>query len=212
MVLTIERRADAIPGLVRVADNFERGLLKPSHGSAGFCRPALGCEGWVSETLGTFDCRFPIAHLRVPGLCVVGVHLPPPVSHCVQGRAPYLDALLPHLAGGRIVDDWGACRAGDAAVVIGDLNGVPHGPAWRALRERGLRDALPWSGVIAGTWPAGGGWGWLPVLRLDHALVGAAAFSGTRRARLPGSDHLALVVEGVRPLRPGAGALHRRSD
>ncbi len=196
-VITVERRGDEIPGMVRVADNFTD-AFKVSLQSAAFCREGLACEGAVSALVGAPGCGMPITTLRIEGaLCVAGLHFPPPVSGCVAGRAIYLEAVTANLADGRISRDWGACRAGDPALIVGDMNAVPGSRIYRALRARGFGDALPRQGPRAATWPAGGGHPPLPLFRLDHALPGALSAGAAKLLPLPGSDHRGVWIGGI---------------
>lgn len=201
-VVTIERRGDEIPGMVRVADNFSEDF-KVSQQTALFCREGLDCAGHVSERYGHRSCRFPIGTLRVDGaLCLVAIHAPPPIDGCVQGRDEYLAAAAAHLAEGRVLDDWGACRAGDPAVLMGDFNAVPGSRLYRGFRAMGFTDPFPWQGPLAASWPAGGNKPPLPFFRLDHGLPGAVSVLETRVLTLPRSDHRGAwltVSPGGRP-------------
>jgi endonuclease/exonuclease/phosphatase family metal-dependent hydrolase len=81
-------------------------------------------------------------------------------------------------------------------VVAGDLNADRDHAPFRRLLGAGLRDAHDSRGRgLARTWPAR-----LPLLHLDRVLVrdGDGAALGVRdvsEARVPGSDHLAVVAE-----------------
>ena len=89
-------------------------------------------------------------------------------------------------------------------VVAGDLNADRDHAPFRRLLATGLRDAHDERGRgLARTWPAG-----RPVLQLDHVLVrdgdGARlAVVAVREARLPGSDHRAVVADLA--VLPGPG-------
>ena len=69
--------------------------------------------------------------------------------------------------------------------------------AWSTLLHRGLRDRLLSWGVWAASWPAGGGWPNLPFFQLDHLLVGPVEIPRVQQVRVPGSDHIALVLDVV---------------
>lgn len=198
VLITIERRAEQVPGMDRIADNHEPDLSPTSHGTAVFCKPTAGCEAVITEEFGSETSHMPLALVRVQGVCLLGVHGPPPVPFDATGLGPYVARIADALADGRMVADWGPCRAGDPALVAGDLNAVPGSGPHRLLRSRGLTDVVQHQGVWAGTWPAGGGWPDMPFLRLDHLLAGAVEVDGVTTRRLPGTDHKALRAR-VRP-------------
>lgn len=192
VVLTVELRAQQVAGMDRVADNYDRPLSRTSHGTAVFCRPELACQAEITREFGSDDSHMPLALVRFDGVCLLGVHGPPPVPLNATGLAPYMARVAGAITDGRMGRDWGPCRTGDPVIVAGDLNAVPGSGPHRLLRSRGLRDPLQIQGIWAGTWPAGGGWPDLPVLRLDHLLPGAVAVEQVRTLRLPDSDHKAL--------------------
>ena len=204
VLVTVEGRGEHVPGLRRVADSFERSVPRPSHHSAAWCRPALDCVATVTEEVGSRSSRMPVVLVSVAGICVVGVHGPPPVPLDASGLIPYMDAVAGHLGSGRVTADWGPCRAGDPAVVAGDFNAVRGSPAYRRLTDRGFDDPERWRGVFAASWPAGGGWPNLPFFTLDHLLVRGVDARVLARPRLPGSDHKALVVGVNLPRAPAA--------
>lgn len=82
------------------------------------------------------------------------------------------------------------------AVVAGDLNSDRDHAPFRRLLDVGLRDAHDARGRgLARTWPASH-----PVLHLDHVLVrdrGGIHLEvvDVQEARIPGSDHLAVVAD-----------------
>ncbi|MED5374315.1 MAG: endonuclease/exonuclease/phosphatase family protein [Myxococcota bacterium] len=193
IVLTHEQRGERIPGMSRVADNYDRGLPKPSHGEAVYCARHLFCDAEITEEYGAPGCGMPVALARVEAsLCVIGIHAPPPIPICSSGMGPYLETVGSHIEGGRMASDWGPCKADDPVVVAGDLNYVPGSRAWRGLVDRGLEDPVAWQGVWANSWPAGGGWPMAPFFRLDHLLAGDVRVRGVRYLRLPGADHRAI--------------------
>jgi hypothetical protein len=192
VLLTIEMRAHEVPGMVRLADNYDRDLSRESHGTAVFCRVGVPCQAVITPEFGSATSAMPLALIRLDGVCLLGVHGPPPVPLDASGLAPYVRRVADSVVQGRMAHDWEPCRKGDPAVVIGDLNAVPGSGPHRLLRSRGLQDSLQLQGVWASTWPAGGGWPNLPVLRLDHLLTGAVAVRAVETLRLPGTDHKAL--------------------
>lgn len=193
VVVVIELRGDQVPGMRRVADNFDTRLSKVSHGTAVFCRDGFACEAEVTPEFGSKTSHMPVALVRVgEGLCLLGAHAPPPVPLNPTGLRPYMEAVAGHIEGGRLVADWGPCHAQDAVVLTGDLNSVRGMPVISLVQSRGMRDALRGGGVFAASWPAGGGWPNLPFFPLDHLLVGEARVSNVRQVRVPGSDHIGL--------------------
>ncbi len=194
VVVTIERRAESLPGYHRVADNYDEEMPRVSHGTAVFCRDP-GCAAAVTPTFGSQTMAMPLALVRLSsGLCLLGIHGPPPAPYDPTGLGPYVARIADAIAGGRMVRDWGPCRAGDGVVVAGDLNGVPLGAAWRRLVTQGLSDPLLRWGLRAVSWPVGGGWPKAPFFVLDHVLVGAASAGGVAHFAIPGSDHRGLSL------------------
>jgi len=195
VVLAIEKRAEEIDGMTRVVDNFDRDLPKPSHGMAFFCRHDLECAGWVSPEIGVEGCSMPVALLRLEQkICVVGVHVPPPVPICATGVRAYISWLAERIEDGRMATREGAWEIGDPVLAIGDFNATPVSWTVKRMLAQGLRDPLFHRGIYAATWPAGGGWPNLPFFRLDHVFPGALSVTGVQTFRLPQSDHKALRV------------------
>ena len=192
-VLIHERRGAQIAGMERVADDFSQTLPRASHHAAAFCRVGADCEGHVTEQIGSTTMAMPIVFVRLDGeLCVVGVHAPPPYPRDPTGMTPYVAHLGTLIANGRMRAAQGPCRTGDAALLIGDMNAVPSSTPIRTLPALGLVDALAGTGVFGASWPGGGDWPDLPVLRLDHVFLGAVSVSGLHHITLPGSDHRAI--------------------
>lgn len=203
VLVAVERRPEQIPGMVRVADDFDDPMPRPSHASAVFCREGFPCEAAVTEQIGSDTMKMPVALVRVKQeLCLLGVHAPPPAPYDPSGIGPYIDEVARHLADGRMAMDWGPCRQGDPALVSGDLNAVPLSTAWRTLEGCcGLSTPLLEHGIFAASWPAGGGWPDAPFFSIDHVFAGAVEVSGLRLARIPGTDHKAIVMRA----RPATG-------
>ena len=192
-VLVHERRGAQVAGMERVADDFSAVLPRASHHAAAFCRIGVDCVGHVTEQIGSSTMAMPIVSVRLGGsLCVIGVHAPPPYPRDPTGMTPYVAHLGTLIDSGRMRAAYGACRAGDATLLIGDMNAVPGSTPIRALPAMGLVDALAGTGVFGASWPGGGDWPDLPVLRLDHVFLGAVSVSGLHHITLPGSDHRAL--------------------
>lgn len=192
VVVVIERRPEALPGYRRVADNFDAPMERISHASAVFCREDLACEAVVTEEFGSPTMTMPLALVDLGEAgCLMGLHGPPPVPYDPTGLAPHVGRIAASLDGGRLTLDWGPCRAGQPALVVGDLNQVPGSRAWRALQRAGLVDALTGVGVFGVTWPAGGGWPDAPFFRLDQVLHAPELRVGdVVQHRFDGADHL----------------------
>lgn len=200
VLVTIEKRGEQIAGMRRVADNYSRPIPRTSHGFAVYCRDGVDCDAEITEEIGPKGCSQPMALVRVNqgALCLVGVHVPPPVPLCAEGAPPYVAHVAEAITDGRLGHDLGPCRAGDPALVMGDLNAVRGSEPHKALLARGLVDPLRWRGIWATSWPSGGRWPNLPLLQIDHAFVGALTVEGARLHRVPDSDHKALRLR-VRP-------------
>lgn len=194
VAVVIEKRVLAVPGMTRVADNFEDDLPRISHASAVFCRAPAACPSVVTPEFGSESQRMPVTLTRLPdhGICLLGAHAPPPVPLDPTGLRPHIEAIVDKLDDGALAADWGPCRAGDGVVLAGDLNAVPRSPIVQQLHAAGLRDSLAGAGVFAASWPAGGGWPDLPVFQLDHLLVGDAHVAEVEQLRVPASDHIGL--------------------
>ena len=194
LFLQIEMRAVDVPGMRRVADNYDSGLAIPSHGMGVYCSDNIECEASITENFGTATCGMPMSLVRVNSeVCVMGLHVPPPAPFCALGVEPYVDEMLSHISDGAVSEAWGPCRAGDPIVIAGDLNGVPGGYGYRSIRAAGLVDPRSTAGIWGSSWPAGGGWPNLPVFRLDHVFGGSGVtISGVEHLRLPRADHKAL--------------------
>lgn len=196
-IITVERRGAQIDGMVRVADNYDQPLPRPSYGSAAFCRDPdpTRCAAELTELIGSETIAMPVVLLRIGGVCVLGLHAPPPYPYDPSGIEPYFTEILSRLDGARLREAWGPCRRGDDAVLAGDLNAVPGSTPHRRLRAAGLHDVRRFVGVYGLTWPTGAGWGPLPLLRLDHVFVGPDSPARLLRTlRVPGADHKALVL------------------
>ena len=195
VVGVVEKRALSIPGMVRAADNFDDPLPTDSHGTAIFCTVGARCEAIVTEEIGSKTWKMPVGLARLDdAVCVLFVHGPPPLPIDASGLPAYVDAIARRLKGGRMSEAWGPCRAGDPALLMGDLNGVPGSDAHRRLVDAGLTDHLQGTGVWGATWPAGGGWPLLPVFRLDQLLVGDLEVGDIDLGFTPGSDHRAVFA------------------
>jgi hypothetical protein len=192
IAILLERRTFDVPGMIRVSDDFDTPLERPSHHTAVFCRET--CPAWVSPQIGSESMAMPVALVRpAPGICLVGIHAPPPIPLDSSGIRPYIAYLESHIHDGRVRRDWEVCRSGDGVAVIGDLNAVPGSWPYRQLMAAGLTDLLEDSGIWGPTWPFGGGWPALPFFRMDFALAGGVVVEGLHPIQIPGSDHRGLM-------------------
>ncbi|MCB9777238.1 MAG: hypothetical protein H6742_01575 [Alphaproteobacteria bacterium] len=203
VLLVIEQRAEDVPGLVRVADNYAVPMPRISHGHAVHCRPGQACAAAISPELGSVSSHMPLGLLRLPvprpdgstvDVCLLSLHAPPPAPIDPTGLLPYVERVAAAVSDGRLIRQWGPCLAGDAALLVGDFNTVPGTPAWSRLADgNGLTDVQRGRGLFRVSWPAGAGWPALPLFALDHVLVpDTLRVDAVRRHRVPGSDHLAL--------------------
>ena len=190
VVIEVEARARAVPGLVRLADNFDAQVSRPSHYTAIYCHPEVSCEAAITEEFGAGGMVMPVALVRIDGeVCLMGTHGPPPVPFSIAGLMPYMERIAATIDAGEMAEDWGPCRQGDSVIVAGDMNAVPGSWATRPFDGRGLSDPMAGHGVFATSWPAGGDWINMPLMQLDHLWVGQADVDDVRTVRLPGSDH-----------------------
>jgi endonuclease/exonuclease/phosphatase (EEP) superfamily protein YafD len=195
VVIQVEARAFEIPGYTLIADNRGDVLPRPSHASAVFCRQGVACEGAVSEQFGSRKKKMPVALARLPdGVCVFGMHAPPPVPLDATGLQPHMERVASYVNEGVMARPWGPCQRGDPVVIAGDFNAVPGSWATRALSATGLRDHLAHWGLFALSWPFGGDILTFPVFQLDHLFVGQVHISGVEFLRLPGADHRAILM------------------
>jgi len=200
VVIEVEARAQQIPGMDRVAHNFDEQVSRPSHYSAVYCRPGVRCEGAITEEFGARGMVMPLALVRVEQeFCLMGTHGPPPVPFNIAGLIPYMERIAGTIDAGRMNSDWGPCLTGDPVIVAGDMNAVPGSWATRPFNGRGLTDPTRFNGVFATSWPSGGDWLNLPLMQLDHVWVGAINVGDVRNVRLPGSDHQGVFFR----IKPG---------
>ena len=193
-VIQIERRIQSIPGLKRIGFDKTNPLLRTSHYSEVYC--AESCQADVTEQIGSKSISMPIALLRLDdGICIVGIHAPPPLPIDPTGMKPYLDYLSVYISQGVIAKDWLVCQKEDRVVLMGDLNAVPYSQPYRRLLELGLRDVRSNSGVWGATWPMKDFYSPIPVFRLDQILVGKdILLTGWESVSISNSDHKGLRI------------------
>ena len=201
VVIEVEARARAVPGLLRVAHNFDKSVSRPSHYAAVYCHPSVHCEAAITEEFGAANMVMPLALVRIEQtLCLMGTHAPPPVPFNMAGLMPHMERISSAIDGGVMTKDWGPCKRGDPVVVAGDMNAVPSSWATRPFDNKGLSDHMFGHGLFATTWPSGGDWLNFPLMQLDHLWVGKAEVGDVHLVRLPGSDHQGLFFRW----RPGS--------
>ena len=199
VIVVIEQRATAIPGMRMVAHNFDDELPRISHATAIFCREDADCEARVTAEFGSDSMKMPMGIVRFPEakICLLGMHAPPPIPYDSSGIQPYVEEVARHIDAGRMALDWLPCRVGDRVVLSGDLNAVPWSRAWSTLIDQGLSDRLLTWGVWGASWPTGGGWPNVPFFQLDHVLTGPVDIPRVQMIRVPGSDHKAVVMDVI---------------
>ena len=116
---------------------------------------------------------------------VVSMHLANPAAwpwwRSVGHRRYQLAGLLAHCDG-----------APRRRLIVGDFNASPAWPLYRQLRNRFV-DGSAAADTAARTWRFQGRTP--PLLRIDHAFGEDVNFAATRTIHIPGSDHLALIVD-----------------
>ena len=204
ILFMIEKRAETIPDMHRIVDDFTQKRPKVSHNNAIFCKTDIFCSGWISEEIGSPKMSMPYLLLRLSNpldtqqhICIIGVHAPPQVPIDASGMKPYIETLVSYIEEARVREDWNVCKKGDPIMLMGDLNAVPYSWAYEQIRKKGLRDALSFSGFWGRTWPNGAGFISFPFFRLDHIFVHPELLSIVEIQQfvsIPHSDHLGLRV------------------
>ncbi len=202
VLITIEEREGGVSGMVEAARWNDR--PKASYGMGVWCRGA--CQAEILGPFGGGDRGMPLATVYLENVCVLGVHVPPPFPGPAdaaisphESQHAYLEAMRAPLGDkGALEQDFGACPAGAEVIWIGDFNASPGTDFFGAVEDSGLSDLLAWPRTHAGTWPNGGGFPNIAVLRLDHAFASPALNARAGLRRIPGSDHRAVVVDWMR--------------
>ena len=195
IVVLIEQRIENIPHMNRSADDFLASVPRKSHHMAIYCAPEQQCEAYVSPQIGSETMAMSYGLLRHQQRCWVFVHAPPPIPYDTTGMRPYLDELEAYIQAGVVTQDWSVCQAGDAVILIGDLNAVPFSEPYNRVKGYGLTDRQAYSGLWRLSWPAGGGWLNFPLFRLDHLFAHPQLKLSHQQFRVPDSDHKALRVQ-----------------
>lgn len=134
--------------------------------------------------------RNPAATMRLgQDLTVRGVHPAPPVDSRVRQWRTNLDNLTA----------WARDATGPV-IMAGDFNASVDHPGMRELLETGLRDAHEVAGAgRPPTWPRGRSVP--PFVHIDHVLVRGVDVDSAEEVRVPGTDHVAVLVHLVVPAR-----------
>lgn len=193
-VVLLEKRAEEIGGMKRVADDFDTVVKKPSHHSAVFC--ADDCTAWVSPQIGSSTMAMSLVVMPLPEkMCLIAVHIPPPTPIDATGMRPYVEYIESVVESGRLLRDWEGCRQSDAVIIAGDFNAVAGSWAHRRLSQLGLQDAQRRTGLFGATWPAEAkDFLQLPIFRIDHALHHPKINLSVQQVRIPHSDHQGLLL------------------
>ncbi|MFS0899070.1 endonuclease/exonuclease/phosphatase family protein [Mycolicibacterium litorale] len=173
-------------------------------------RPAAGAAGvglWSRFPLAAVGGDAPYATMVAAQLQVPGVSLDPLVVslHVINPIAFEFRAFTEWRTGIRDTKErlnQFADIAGAGAVIVGgDFNSTPDMRQFRDLLTDGYRDAVEQTGTgFAPTFPNNN---WLPpLITIDHVLTRNAAVASIHTARMPGSDHRALLASVQVPLNP----------
>lgn len=198
-LIVVEKRAEEISGMVRVADDYDKPVKRPSHHTGVFCRN--NCNAWVSTQIGSETMAMSLALLKLEeDICVIGVHVPPPTPIDATGMRPYVDYIVSSIQDGRLRNDWEICNVDDRVLVVGDLNAVSGSWAHQKLKSTGLVDAQRNSGVRGATWPSDSDdFFRLPLFRIDHVLHHPGIALTVSQIQIPDSDHQGLYLEVAKP-------------
>ena len=193
-VVLLEKRAEEIGGMTRVADDFDTVVKKPSHHSAVFCSD--DCSAWVSPQIGSATMAMSLVVMPLPKqACLIAVHIPPPTPIDATGMRPYVEYIESVVGSGRLLRDWEGCSQSDAVVITGDFNAVSGSWAYGRLFDLGLQDAQRATGLFGATWPAESkDFLQFPVFRIDHVLHHPDISVGVKQIRIPHSDHQGLLL------------------
>lgn len=136
--------------------------------------------------------------VRAPGVAaattIVTAHLPGPFPKPVSDWRQGMDRLSTSLR------DYAAAAGKGAIIVAGDLNATNDMSDFRRLLRDGYRDAAEQAGAgIQFTFPADSAVP--PIVAIDHILTFQATATSMHTARVPISDHLALIADVA--LAPG---------
>lgn len=176
-----ERFADAsLPPKRAAGLTRRRGMPISVH-----ARPELDVSDVDEHGLGWFECR-------AEGVLLLAVHaIAPYLPWRLRRRQTQLAALA---------ERFRSIRPYEHALALGDFNTSHGARAWTHLAENvsDWRRLDPVTDRWRGTWPLGGIWA---PIALDHALapphlVGDdEPLTKVRTFRIPGSDHMGLVVD-----------------
>lgn len=161
-------------------------------------------------------CRYPVAARRIPiprrSGCVVRLAPPawPGITRPIEIvnvhiAAPHLWPYFPrrvrrHAQLETLLADRRLSQE-EPQAIIGDFNASPCWPVYRRMAARYADAALAdRPGVMAGpTWPRLTALGLDGLLRIDHCFLRGLDVRSCTTLRIPGSDHLGLLVELALP-------------
>ena len=111
LLVMIEKRAEQIPGMQRVHDDFQEKRPKISHNNAVFCKKDQVCSVWISDEIGSPNMSMPYLLMRLQSIhqrniCLIGVHAPPQVPIDASGMKPYIRKLIPFMNNGKVQKEW----------------------------------------------------------------------------------------------------------
>ena len=192
-VVLLEKRAEEIGGMRRVADDFDAVVKKAISSQCCIC--AEDCTAWVSPQIGSATMAMSLVVMPlVDKVCLIAVHIPPPTPIDATGMRPYVEYIESVVEAGRLLRDWEGCSQSDAVIVAGDYNAVSGSWAHRRLMRLGLQDAQRNTGLSGATWPAEAkDFLQMPVFRIDHVLHHPDIKVGVQQVRIPHSDHQGLL-------------------
>jgi len=189
IAVLIEKRAEEVRGMTRVADDFSLPVARTSHHIAVFCRE--DCQAWVSPQIGSQEMAMSLALVRLqPDVCVISIHAPPPVPKTATGMRPYIEHVAKYINKGRLKADWEVCQKNDRVMVVGDMNATADSWPYRTLMNTGLTDLRSYQGIWGATWPTGSeAFINFPFFRIDHILAADIDVQNIQPVDIPDSDH-----------------------
>jgi len=141
--------------------------------------------------IGGYTFAFLTAQIRVTGVSmnptVVVAHIPGPWPYPIDAWRRDLDRLPVTLS------EVGEQAGAGSVIVAGDVNSTTDMRPFRALLRNGYRDAAEQSGAgFKATFPANSRLP--PFIAIDHVLTRNCTAASLGTLKVPGSDHLGLVM------------------
>ena len=193
-VVLLEKRAEEIGGMKRVADDFDTVVKKPSHHSAVFCTE--DCTAWVSPQIGSSTMAMSLVVMPLPKeVCLIAVHIPPPTPIDATGMRPYVEYIESVVESGRLLRDWERCHQSDAVIIAGDFNAVSRFLGAQSSESLGASRCTKTNRFVRCNIPAEvKDFLQLPVFRIDHVLHHPELDISVQQVRIPHSDHQGLLL------------------